>query len=99
MASTVKNGIACLRKGNRRRHQQSQAITGNSSQASDRRIFNTVNTLMRTCTEFITEISAPTISTSFKYHLLHFLVKAGRGGGGCFEKRKGEDGKATLGLN
>ena len=35
---------------------------------------------MRTCTEFINEISAPTISTSFKYHLLDFLVKAGGGG-------------------
>ena len=48
------------------------------SQASDRRIFDTVNTLdlMRTSTEFISEISAPTISTSFKFQL-DFLVNVG----------------------
>ena len=32
---------------------------------------------MRTNTEFISEISAPTISTSFKFHLLGFLVNLG----------------------
>ena len=37
---------------------------------------------MRTSTEFISEISAPTISTSFKFHFLHFLVKLGVEGGG-----------------
>ena len=59
--------------------QRRQATAGNGSQASDRRIFNTVNTLdlMRTSTEFISEISAPTISTSFKFHHLDFLVNLG----------------------
>ena len=53
--------------------------SGNSSQAGDQRIFNTVDTLdlMRTSTEFISEISAPTISTSFKFHLLDSLVNLG----------------------
>ena len=32
---------------------------------------------MRTSTEFISEISAPTISTSFKFHLLDSLVNLG----------------------
>ena len=41
--------------------------------------FDTVNTLdlMRTSTELISEISAPTISTSFKFHLVDFLVNLG----------------------
>ena len=33
---------------------------------------------MRTSTEFISEISATTMSTSFDFHLLDFLVKWGR---------------------
>ena len=37
---------------------------------------------MRTSTEFISEISAPTISTSFKFHFLHFLEKLGGEGDG-----------------
>ena len=32
---------------------------------------------MRTSTEFISEISAPTISASFKFHFLDFLVNLG----------------------
>ena len=58
-----------------------QATAKNSSRASDQRIFDTVNTLdlMRTSTEFTSEISAPRISTSFEFHL-DFLVNLGEVG-------------------
>ena len=58
-----------------------QARAKNSSQASDQRIFDTVNTLdlMRTSTEFASEISAPRSSTSFEFHL-DFLVNLGEVG-------------------
>ena len=61
--------------------QRRQATAKNSSQASDQRIFDTVNTLdlMRTSTEFASEISAPRISTSFECHL-DFLVNLGEVG-------------------
>ena len=36
---------------------------------------DTLETLKRTSTEFISEISAPTVSTSFDFHLFDFLVK------------------------
>ena len=67
----------CLRWCRQRR----QATAKNSSQASDQRIFDTVNTLdlMRTSTEFASEISAPRISTSFEIHL-DFLVNLGEVG-------------------
>ena len=75
------NGIACLRKGKLRCRQRRQATAKNSSQASDQRIFDTVNTLflMRNSTEFTSEISAPRISTSFEFHL-DFLVNLGEVG-------------------
>ena len=61
--------------------QRRQATDKNSSQASDQRIFDTINTLdlMRTSTEFASEISAPRISTSFEFHL-DFVVNLGEVG-------------------
>ena len=47
----------------------------------DGRVFDDVNTvenLMRTGTEFISEISSATIFTSFDFHLFDFLVKGGK---------------------
>ena len=79
--SHIRRSLACERRpisGCYWCRQRRQTTAKNSSQASDQSIFDTVNTLdlMRSSTEFASEISAPRISTSFEFHL-DFLVNLG----------------------